>query len=79
MPSITLKNLPDDLYRRLGTIAKSRRRSLSKELLVALEEHARRVPVDEKAVLDRIRKVRERYRPVMTDKQIRDWKKAGRP
>lgn len=79
MPSITLKNVPDELYRRLGAIARSRRRSLSKELLVALEEHARRLPPDEKAVLDRIRKVRDKYRPVISGKQIRDWKSAGRP
>jgi plasmid stability protein len=39
MPSITLKNIPEPLYRQLTDIARSHHRSLTQELVVALESY----------------------------------------
>ncbi|MGH8547459.1 MAG: hypothetical protein ACRERU_02420 [Methylococcales bacterium] len=33
---------------------------------------------DQWALLERIRAVRERYHPTITDAEIKDWKDAGR-
>lgn len=37
MPSLTVKNIPDDLYDNLKTAAKMHRRSINSELLACLE------------------------------------------
>ena len=58
IPSITLNKLPDDLFQRLKEIAKAHRRSLSKELVVTLEEYVRHSGVERDLLLERIREVR---------------------
>ncbi len=79
MASITLKNIPDELYDRLTDIARRHRRSLSKELIVALEAYVRRPEGDKNTVLDRIRAVRDRYPATISEGDIQDWKNTGRP
>ncbi|MHB8369303.1 MAG: hypothetical protein ACYDBP_06350 [Leptospirales bacterium] len=79
MPSLTLKDIPDDLYRSLSDLAKSHRRSLSKELVVALETYALSAGIDDKErLIERIRKVRDRYSPAILDSDIEKWKDRGR-
>ena len=39
MPGITLKNIPDPLYQRLVEMARSHHRSLTNEVVVALEHY----------------------------------------
>jgi plasmid stability protein len=79
MASITLKNIPDDLYKRLAEIARRHRRSLSKELIVALEAYVRRPESDKHTLRDRIRAVRERYPATISEADIQGWKDTGRP
>lgn len=79
MASITLKNIPDELYNRLTDIARGHRRSLSKELIVALEAYARRPESDKQTLLDRVRVVRDRYPPTVSEADIQGWKDKGRP
>lgn len=79
MASITLKNIPAPLYDRLRELARSHRRSLSQELIVALEAHARRPEGDREAALERIRSVRDGYEPRITEAEIQEWKNVGRP
>ncbi|MHB8421645.1 MAG: FitA-like ribbon-helix-helix domain-containing protein [Leptospirales bacterium] len=79
MPSITLKNIPEPLYRRLLEIARNHHRSLSKELLVAIENYSRLPDHSKEGQLERIRLVRNQYRHSITDKDIADWKDAHRP
>lgn len=79
MPGLTIKNIPDELYRRLVETARTHHRSLAKEIVVALEHHVGRPAQDKEALLERIRAVRERYRPTISDGDIEGWKDAGRP
>ena len=46
MANITVKNIPDDLYERLRSAAKSNRRSINNEIITRLEQSlaVRRVP-----------------------------------
>ena len=37
MPTLTLKNIPDELYKQLKTIAKANHRSLDSEILYCIE------------------------------------------
>lgn len=79
MPGITIKNIPDDLYRRLVETARTHHRSLAKEIVVALERHGGQSTQNKQALLERIRTVRERYHPTISDADIAGWKNMGQP
>jgi plasmid stability protein len=61
MPTtLTLKNIPDDVYERLKTAAKAHRRSLNSEAIVCLEAAlmpAQRITVEQR--IEKIRRLRE--------------------
>ncbi len=79
MPGITIKKIPDELYRRLVETARTHHRSLAKEIMVALEHHVGSPAQDKPALLEMIRAVRERCQPTISDGDIKGWKNAGRP
>jgi len=60
MATITLKNIPDDLHRRLKERAARHRRSLNGEILSTLEMAVRSEPVDPRAFIARIQDLRPR-------------------
>lgn len=74
MVGITLKNVDETLYRRLAEIARAHRHSLTKEILVALEQHLQHAPArDTGALLDRIRATRRRCKTTIATGDIRKW------
>ena len=80
MPAITVKNIPDDLYRRLKSAAAMHHRSINSELIVCLEEVLQpvRMTVDEHlAAAARLRAQLDGLR--VTEKEISAAKRAGRP
>ena len=80
MPAITVKNIPDDLYRHLKAAAAMHHRSINSELIVCLEQVLRpvRMTVDEHLVAAaRIRAQLDGVR--VTEKEISAAKRAGRP
>jgi plasmid stability protein len=80
MPTtLTLKNIPDDVYERLKASAETHRRSLNSEAIVCLESVLLpgRVPVGERLARARALRVtlpREKFR----SKDIDAFKRAGR-
>lgn len=79
MPGITLKNIPDPLYQRLVEVARAHRRSLTKEIIFALECHVEQPTQNKTELLERIRAVRDRYPPTISEDDVDEWKDAGRP
>ena len=79
MPSITLKSISESLYRQLKDIARSHHRSLTQELVVALETYVQEPKAEKRLTLDRIRLLRDRYKPTISDRDIKGWKESGRP
>ena len=81
MPTtITLKNIPDDVYERLKRSADAHRRSLNSEAIVCLESvlMPRRLEPGER--LARARRLREAFAGVTFDPaQIDALKREGRP
>ncbi|MFC1601504.1 Arc family DNA-binding protein [Candidatus Sumerlaeota bacterium] len=80
MPSITVKNIPEETYRELKSVAVAHRRSINSEILTCLENslHSRRIDPD--AFLARIDALsREHPLPRLTDKLLRAAKSEGRP
>ena len=80
MPSLTIKNIPIELYERLKKRAREHRRSINSEVVSCLERalHARRV--DPEAFLSRIEALQTQITlPPLTDEILRRAKEEGRP
>jgi len=80
MPSLTLKNVPPELYGRLRETAQKNRRSLNSEAIVQLERSL--MPAlhhDQDELMRRIRERRSRLNLWVTDDFINKAKREGRP
>ena len=80
MPTLTIKGMPDTLYRRLKERAAAHRRSLNSEILVALEQSLAVPAPDANSALARVDALRAKLRtPRLTDARLRAAKHSGRP
>lgn len=79
MATLTIKNLPDDLYRRLKLSAQENRRSLNMEAIVWLEkaQQLNRPPTE--VILAKAAKLREMTAHYVTnEEEIEAWINEGR-
>jgi plasmid stability protein len=79
MATLTIKNVPEPLVRRLKARATLHRRSLNREVIACLEALAQAAPVDPDALLARVREVRRA--PAggrLNDRTLERLKSAGR-
>ncbi len=81
MPAtITLKNIPDEVYLRLKAAAQSHRRSLNSEAIVCLEAVLLPGRTTAEEVIARARAIRESLpKGKFTAKDIDAYKREGRP
>lgn len=80
MPSLTVRDIPDDVYRRLRNRAERHHRSMNGELLSILERalESRRLTAEE--ILTRASALRQRIAgPAITNELLAEAKEAGRP
>ena len=80
MATVTIKNIPEEIYEKIKLQAKANHRSLNSEI-ISIFEHAvqKRTPEDVKMILERARKVRElTAHYVISDEELTQWKKEGR-
>lgn len=81
MATLTIKNLPDEIYAALGKLASKNRRSLNNEAIVRLENSLNPVPRDRSDLLERIQVNREdmaRRGVYLTDEILEEAKKERR-
>jgi len=79
MPTLTIKGLPDPLYRRLKQQAEAHRRSLNGEIITCLERALSGGPVDPAAWLAEAATFRERLRlKPLSPRQLRAAREVGR-
>jgi plasmid stability protein len=79
MATITVKNIPDDLYELLKRSAKANRRSINSEIIVCIESAVRSQEIDPVKALSRARMLRERTAEyVITDDEFTQAKRTGR-
>jgi antitoxin FitA len=79
MPVLTIKGMPDSLYRRMKARAAANRRSLNAEILSCLEEASDRVPPDATQLLKMVDARRNSVKlPFLTDKFLRAAINRGR-
>jgi plasmid stability protein len=80
MATLTLKNIPEDLYEKLKQRAKSRNRSVNKEIIVCIEEALESRRVDPESFLARIEALHSQMpAPPLTDKMLHRARTVGRP
>jgi plasmid stability protein len=67
MATLTIKNVPDELYQLLKETAHRQRRSINREALLRLELALRSVQGEEEALMERIRRMRGRFPDFLTE------------
>lgn len=79
MVTITLKNVPPEIYERIKIQAKNNHRSINGEILSILEQAISIPPIDVKTTLERTRKLREMTADyVITADEIEKFINEGR-
>lgn len=80
MATITIKNIPDDLYEELKQRAATNRRSINNELIVLIENAFRSYRPSPEEFQEQARKLREMTAHYhLTDEELTEWKNKGRP
>lgn len=79
MPSITVRNIPDELYAQLKASAEVHRRSINSELLVCLEKVLSSQQIDVDEVLSSARALRSQLNGFRaTEEDLNQAKAEGR-
>jgi len=79
MATLTIKNIPEEVYERLKRRAKFRRRSINQEVIAVIERALETPPIDVDATLKRTQKIRELTAQYRTrDDELEQWKNEGR-
>lgn len=80
MATITVKNVPDDVYEMLKALAKEHRRSINNEVIVLIENHVEKKRLSTEEMLVKAREVRELTAGYeITDEEIDEFKRQERP
>jgi plasmid stability protein len=78
MATITIKNIPDDIYELLKETAKANHRSINNEVILAIKMAVMRRPINVQANLERARQIRESIAYYITDEELTKFKNEGR-
>jgi plasmid stability protein len=78
MATVTVKDLPQRLHRRLKARARRQGRSLNREIIALLEAATTPQKFDPEAVLARAARLRSRVGGHLTDADIASLREAGR-
>jgi plasmid stability protein len=79
MATLTIKNIPIEVYERLKRRAKANRRSINQEVIAVIEQALEVPPIDVASTMERTRQIREltaQYR--LRDEDMEKWKNEGR-
>jgi antitoxin FitA len=80
MATITVKNIPDELYEQLRESASANHRSINGEIIACIERSVGSPRIDVEAVLARADQLRKLWKgPPITDDAFNEAKRAGRP
>ena len=79
MATLTIKNLPDELYEKIKTSAAVNRRSINQEVIFLIEQVLAANAVGQETTLEEVRALREKLGIYVTDEEINRAKNEGRP
>lgn len=78
MATITVKNIPDDIYEKFKENAKENHRSVNSEIILLMKMSVMRRRVDVNAVLEGARQIRDSISYYITDEELTKFKNEGR-
>jgi plasmid stability protein len=79
MPSITVKNIPEEIYNKIRSQAESHHRSINSEIIACLEQYTHAHRVSEEEILYEARRLRKRARGKLSSDEIDQAINHGRP
>ena len=79
MATITLKNIPEQLHKKIKQRAVQHHRSLNSEIISCLERALGSSPIDTEALITRARDMRSKLSIRLTNRDITLLKNQGRP
>ena len=80
MATLTIKNIPDDLYEELKQRAATNRRSINNEVIMLIERAFRSYRPSPEEFEEKARVLREMTSHYhLTDEELNEWKNKGRP
>jgi plasmid stability protein len=80
MATLTIKNIPDEIYQKLKQQALLHRRSLNKEVIISLEQALRKKLASPDTIIAKARKLRSKTSKFrLTEKILNAAKNKGRP
>jgi len=80
MTSITVKNIPPEIYEKLKRSAQLSHRSINSEIIACIERSVGSQPIDPDVLLTNARNLRERTSAyLITDQKYTHLKSKGRP
>ena len=79
MATITVKNIPDDLYKKLKENASINRRSINREVIYCIENTVKSRKIDTDEFITQIDNFyRDKNIPLLTDTTLKEFKERGR-
>jgi antitoxin FitA len=79
MPSITVKNIPPEMYEKLKKSAEANHRSINGEIIACIERSVSIQPIQPEQYLAVARELRKKTASyLMTDDEFNNMKKSGR-
>ena len=80
MSTITVKNIPEDLYEKLKKRAKENRRSINNEIIMCIERSVKSRRIDPEEFLKDVKKLQASLNlPPLTDAFLKRAKEEDRP
>lgn len=79
MPSITVKNIPEDLYDKVRQQAKAHHRSINSEIIACLEQTVTSQQVSTNDILQEARRMRKKAKGSLSSEEIESAINEGRP
>ena len=78
MPSITIRNIPEDIYQQLKDRAKINRRSINNEVIHLMERSMESNQVNTEEILYKAKNYRKKLKGSLTESDIEDAINNGR-
>ena len=78
MASLTIKNIPENILKKLKRRAKLNRRSLNSEIINNLEKTVTTVKVNADLLIEKADKIRSKLNFIVDDKSLTKFKNEGR-
>ena len=79
MPSITVKNIPEDIYSKVRQQAQAHHRSINSEIINCLEKNVQAQKITSNDILREARRLRKKAKGSLSSQEIEQAINQGRP